>query len=217
MKKIKAILAFITVGAMTVFAGCASTDTGVEREQQTPFMQFMSSWGIFILLGGLLLAWFFLSGSRRKKQVQESQNMLNSIRPGVYVMTQGGVIGKVIEIKVISPTEKHVILETGTDEHKSYITYDIRAIGFVLKPEQLVPRPAAEEVFMPSDDEIQKRLDEVYSAPAEVSEAAPAETVEPETAETVPPVASEEIVETETITPEGKVKVKKPAAKKTDK
>jgi len=211
MKKIKAFLTFVMIGVLAALAGCAQEPTAAEP--LTGFAGFMSKWGIWILLGVIIIGWFFLSGSRRKKQVQEGQNMLNSIRPGVYVMTQGGVIGKVVEVNVISPTEKHVVLETGNEEHKSYITYDIRAIGMIIKPEQLVPRPVAEELLMPSDEEIQKRLDEVYSVPATVS-AAVEEVATPEA--TVAEVAvPETVVETAAAEkPKTKAAAKKPAAKK---
>ena len=182
MKKIKKFIAFIIVSlpAVLAFVGCAQKNAGGDESTGTgggtPFGNFISQWGIWILLAALILVFFFFTGSRRKKQMQEGQNMLDSIRPGVYVMTQGGVIGKVVEVKVMSPTEKHVVLETGSDEHKSYITYDIRAIGIVLRPDQLVPRVPAEEAVIPTDEEVQKRLEEVYSAPPDGEKTETAET-----------------------------------------
>ena len=189
MKKIKGLLTMIIAGipAFLSFAACATAgaDPDPAASTGTPFGNFISKYGIWILLGVLILAFFFFSGSRRKKQAQESQNMLDSIRPGVYVMTQGGVIGKVVEVITLSPTEKHVVLETGGEENKSCIKYDIRAIGMVLRPDQLVPRAPAAEAVLPTDEEVQKRLEDVYSAPAEekpVEEKA-AETTEEKTEE----------------------------------
>ena|GEM_PF-1684981 len=218
MKKIKGLWAMaivIALPALFSLAGCFGGDktagnaqTPAGNEKMT-FADFMSSWGLIILIAVLVLAWFFFSGSRRKKQAQEGQNMLNSIQPGTYVMTQGGVIGKVVEVKVLSATEKHVVLETGGDEHKSYITYDIRAIGLILRPEQLVARTTPLESVMPTDEEVQKRLDEVYSAPA--PETVPA-------AETIFEIPSEPVADTVAEVPVvKKAAVKKTTAKKKEK
>ena len=171
MKKIKSFIALMVVSLPALLSGCGTTGAGENAEGGGGgLFGAIPMWVIWVVLGVLVVGFFFLSGSRRKKQAQEGQNMLNSVRPGVYVMTQGGVIGKVVEIIVISPTEKHVVLETGSEENKSFIKYDIRAVLTVLRPEQLVPRAPVEEAVMPTDEEVQKRMEEVHSAPADIAE-----------------------------------------------
>ena len=69
-----------------------------------------------------LLVWQTISGKKKQK---EAQNMLNQLKKGDRVKTIGGVCGFVVEI---NDAENTFVLETGTDDNKSYVKFDKGAI-----------------------------------------------------------------------------------------
>ena len=178
MKKFKKAFApLIAVMFMLVaFAGNVVNVFAADGDAAEPTNWFADNWWLIVIIVALA-AFFVYSTFRRKKQVQEGQSMLDSVKPGVSIMTQGGVIGKVTEIIVMSPTDKHIVLETG-GQIKSYVTYDIRAVGMILKPEQLVPQEPVEEMKMPTDEEVQASLDEAYTGKKDKEEVFPEYTGE---------------------------------------
>ena len=84
--------------------------------------------GMLIVFGVLIVAiigmfiWQSISG---KKKRQEAQNMVNMLKIGDRVKTIGGVCGFVAEI---NDAENTFVLETGTDDKKSYVKFDKGAI-----------------------------------------------------------------------------------------
>ena len=69
-----------------------------------------------------LLVWQTISGKKKQK---EAQKMLNQLKKGDRVKTIGGVCGFVVEI---NDAENTFVLETGTDDNKSYVKFDKGAI-----------------------------------------------------------------------------------------
>ena len=84
--------------------------------------------GTYIIMGVLIVAiiglfvWQTISGKKKQK---EAQNMVNSLKIGDRVKTIGGICGFVAQI---NDSENTFVLETGTDEHKSYVKFDKGAI-----------------------------------------------------------------------------------------
>ena len=78
--------------------------------------------GVIIVAMIGLLIWQTISGKKKQK---EAQNMVNQLKPGDRVKTIGGVCGFVVEI---NNAENTFVLETGTDELKSYVKFDKGAI-----------------------------------------------------------------------------------------
>lgn len=76
---------------------------------------------IIVAMIGLLI-WQTISGKKKQK---EAQNMLNQLKIGDRVKTIGGVCGFVVEI---NDAENTFVLETGTDDNKSYVKFDKGAI-----------------------------------------------------------------------------------------
>lgn len=76
---------------------------------------------IIVAMIGLLI-WQTISGKKKQK---EAQNMLNQLKIGDRVKTIGGVCGFVAEI---NDAENTFVLETGTDDKKSYVKFDKGAI-----------------------------------------------------------------------------------------
>lgn len=69
-----------------------------------------------------LLVWQTISGKKKQK---EAQNMVNQLKVGDRVKTIGGVCGFVAEI---NDAENTFVLETGTDDNKSFVKFDKGAI-----------------------------------------------------------------------------------------
>ena len=83
----------------------------------------------YVILGVLvvaIIAMFVFSSRRRKKQEQDAQNLINSVKPGNKVKTIGGICGIVVEVDA---EENTFVLETGTETSgKCYIKFDRQAI-----------------------------------------------------------------------------------------
>jgi preprotein translocase subunit YajC len=69
-----------------------------------------------------LFVWQSISGKKKQK---EAQNMVNALKVGDRVKTIGGICGFVVEI---NNAENTFVLETGTDDKKSYVKFDKGAI-----------------------------------------------------------------------------------------
>lgn len=87
-----------------------------------------------------LLVWQSIAGKKKQK---EAQNMVNNLKKGDRVKTIGGICGFVCEI---NDSENTFVLETGTDDKKSYVKFDKGAI-YQTAPAQgnAVAAPKAEE------------------------------------------------------------------------
>ena len=104
---------------------------------------------LVIALLGIVVLFVWQSISGKKKQ-QEAQNMVNSLKIGDRVKTIGGVCGFVVEI---NNNENTFVLETGTDDKKSYVKFDKGAIyqtapnegSAVAVKEEKVEEPVATE------------------------------------------------------------------------
>ena len=83
----------------------------------------------YIILGVLLVGivvMFVFSSRRRKKQEQDAQDLINSVKPGNKVKTIGGICGIVVEV---DNEENAFVLETGTEQSgKCFIKFDRQAI-----------------------------------------------------------------------------------------
>ena len=93
-----------------------------EETQGDPTSEFPLIPILFLVLIGAFFVWSILSGKKRQK---EEQNKINSLKVGDKVKTIGGICGIVVEI---NDEENTFVLETGTDENKSFVKFDKLAI-----------------------------------------------------------------------------------------
>ena len=117
-------------------------------------------WGMYIMLGAIVVIFVLMmvySRRSQKKRQQETQDMLNAIKPGNKVKTIGGICGVVVEI---CKDDNTFVLETGTEvSGKSYIKFDMQAVyqtdAVAKKAEPVVEAPAEElpVVEAPAEDE----------------------------------------------------------------
>ena len=67
----------------------------------------------FIMLAVMFLIMYLLIIRTQKKRDKETQAMRNNIQVGDEVVTAGGIVGRVVNIK-----EDTIVLETGSDRSK---------------------------------------------------------------------------------------------------
>ena len=71
----------------------------------------LGQWSTLIMLGVLLVVFYFLIIRPQKKQEKETNNMRNNLAVGDEITTIGGIIGVIISIK-----DETLMLETGRDK-----------------------------------------------------------------------------------------------------
>ena len=70
-----------------------------------------SMWPTLIMIGGLILVFYFFMIRPQKKQENEVRNMRDNLVVGDEITTIGGIIGKIVSIK-----EETCMIETGKDK-----------------------------------------------------------------------------------------------------
>ena len=100
----------------------------------------------YIIMGVLVAAiiglfvWQTISGKKKQKEAQE---MVNSIKKGDRIKTIGGICGFLVEVR---ESDNTIVIETGTDENKSYIRL-VREAIYQTGPAN--PQAPAEKVEAP--------------------------------------------------------------------
>lgn len=128
--------------------------------------------GILLVLCVVLFVLYYF---RNKKYQQNAETMSNNLKKGDKVKTYSGVYGTIIEI-VQTDDGKVVTIETGNDKHKSYVSYDIRAVYAINEPEKPVETKVEEKPVEPVEQKEEKTevVSEVVETKAE-EETAPVE------------------------------------------
>jgi preprotein translocase subunit YajC len=98
------------------------------QTQANPIMQFLPFILIFVVM------WFFMIRPQSKKQ-KEMQAMLESVKPGDWVLTNGGIIGKVTSIK---PDKNIVVVEIDDNNHIR-VEFQKSAIVTILNRDEKAP------------------------------------------------------------------------------
>ena len=83
-----------------------------------------NNWLIWVILGVvvvLFVAYSFWSRKSAKKRQEEAQNILDNLQVGDTIMTIGGICGKIVQV---NNAENSVVIETGSDNDKSYLKID---------------------------------------------------------------------------------------------
>lgn len=101
------------------------------------------------------------TNKRRNKAINE---LHSSLCPGDVIKTVGGIVGKIIEIKEISPVDKEMVVETGVGDNKSTMVFDIQAVYQVVSK---VNAPAVEAPAEEPAAEVAKEEENVDSVAEE--------------------------------------------------
>jgi preprotein translocase YajC subunit len=109
-----------------------------------------NNWGTIIIIGVIVLAFvgfMIWQNHQNKKKAKEAEDAISKLQKGDKIKTIGGICGFLVEM---NDEENTFVLETGTDECKSYIKFDKQAIyqtASMSEPpvEQPVPQEVVEE------------------------------------------------------------------------
>lgn len=127
--------------------------------------KWLSTVFIILIVAAFVAMMIFNSRSQKKRQ-QESQKMLDAIKPGSKVKTIGGICGVVVEVNA---EENTFVLETGTEASgKSYIKFDKQA---VYQTDAVADTKAAGK----AEEKAEEKSEEKAAASEEKTEEAPAE------------------------------------------
>ena len=120
-----------------------------EEGGMPPWVNWVFVGVLVVLVAALLIVPMFTN----KKRAKQESERYNSLRPGDVIKTVGGIIGTVIEIRQVSPTEKELVIETGVGDNKTTMVFDIHALYQIVSK---VPAPAApvSDTATPVADEV---------------------------------------------------------------
>ncbi len=76
----------------------APAQGGAATSQPTRPKTFFEQYGLYVMLGGVVLMYVWMGRGRRKKEGQR-RNMLNELKKGDKISTIGGIVGTVIEVR----------------------------------------------------------------------------------------------------------------------
>ena len=83
-----------------------------------------SMWPTLLMIGGLVLVFYFFMIRPQKKQESEVRNMRDNLVVGDEITTIGGILGRVVKV-----TEETVVIETSREHNKLHIRKDaIRSV-----------------------------------------------------------------------------------------
>lgn len=105
------------------------------------------NWIQYVMIGLivlLLIAYPLLMSRKNKAENKKMIEQTNSLKKGDEVITNAGIYGKVLEVRQEGEAKK-VVIETGNDKNKSYLTIDAYAIYSVLNKEPKEPVKAEEK------------------------------------------------------------------------
>lgn len=83
-----------------------------------------NGWIMWVFLIGLCVIMFVVSSRSRKKQQQQVEDRLNALKPGDRISTIGLIQGVIEEIY----DDGIILISTGSDDKKSYLTIERNAI-----------------------------------------------------------------------------------------
>lgn len=89
------------------------SDAGASSAAAQQGAQWASILTMILPLAAMILIFYFLIMRPEKKRNRELQQMLNNIQVADEVVTNGGIIGRVLSVK-----EDTVLIETGSDRTK---------------------------------------------------------------------------------------------------
>ncbi len=84
-----------------------------------------STWMLVLMLGGFMVLWIFMGRSRRKQQ-QKRKEMLGQLKKGDKVITIGGILGTVMEVRA---NEISVKVDETNNTRMHFARWAIQSVG----------------------------------------------------------------------------------------
>ena len=97
----------------------------------------VSLWVMIAVAVVLLVATFITRSKRNRKFEDDRQSMLNNLKKGTKVVTSFGLYGEVVEVKETTDG-KVVLISTGDEKKKTYMTVHINAIMNIDKKQDVI-------------------------------------------------------------------------------
>lgn len=94
-----------------------------KKPGKKPQDNMLGSYFPFIMIGGFLLLWIFMGRGRKKKEAQRRQ-MLESLSKGDRVVTIGGVVGTIIEIR-----DDEIVVKVDDNTRMKFARWAVRNAG----------------------------------------------------------------------------------------
>ncbi len=111
-----------------------------------------TNWGFYIVLGVILVGGFVLmyfKNKKEQKQREENKQKLDSLPIGTEVLTIGLIKGTIVKNE-----GEYVVLSTGDEENKGFITLNKNGIYKILTEKVMQEaQPASEETVKDKTDE----------------------------------------------------------------
>jgi preprotein translocase subunit YajC len=101
-----------------------ANSVGGGKDKQAP-SQGPDMWLFAVLLGGVVLMWIWMGRGRRKQDAKRKE-MLSNLRKGDKIVTIGGIIGTVIEVR---PDEVTVKVDETNNIRMKFTRRAIAAVG----------------------------------------------------------------------------------------
>ncbi len=140
---------------MNLFLNLLSSSDNVQ-----PQPSFWQSAGIWILLAVLLIGLFVFNYFTRKKQQKAAEEKMSALKAGDKIKTIGLICGTIVSVDDVQNT---VVIETGDDDHHSFLTIDKSAIYQVF-PAGSGVNGVTEVTGEPADEEVKTESENVEAA-----------------------------------------------------
>lgn len=146
---------------------------------------------MLVLLAIMVVVLIVLPMFTNRRRNKAINDLHSSLAAGDIIKTVGGIVGKIVEIRDISPQDKEMVIETGVGDNKSTMVFDIQAVYQIVSKGAGSP-VAAQEPFTQTTSEESVKTEEVHEeivptvsedvtektdAPVEQAEAASEESV----------------------------------------
>ena len=128
--------------------------------------------GQWILIGVvvlLIIAYPILMSRKNKRENEKLIEQTNSLKRGDKILTTSGVYGTILEVREEDGAKK-VVIETGNDKYKSYMTVDAYAIYTVIKDEKEVEKKENVKVEEKKDEKKEEVVEAKVEEKVEVKE-----------------------------------------------
>ena len=100
-------------------------------------------WVLIGVIALMLIGYPILASRRTKRENETLKERINSLKKGDEILTNTGIYGKILEIKQDGDS-KRIVIETGSDKNKSYLTVDAYSVYTVLNDTN-IPAEAKEQ------------------------------------------------------------------------
>ncbi|MBQ7452762.1 MAG: preprotein translocase subunit YajC [Clostridia bacterium] len=113
-----------------------------------------SGWIIYVVLLVLVVAMLIVPMITQKKRNKEYGEMVESLNTGDEIRTIGGIMGKIVRINKENGMPKSVVIETGLENSKATLEFDVSCIAYVYSTTTAAEKVAQQEKNAETTEEV---------------------------------------------------------------